>query len=353
MRPIVGVNASQDSRKGVHVVFILGLIYRYPYLYFIVPIALFVLLILASRFMKPGGRMRKTAIAFACAIPVLVAVGYAGMLALLYQYQGNYVFQPSGTVSDPASDLKWTYEDVLLEVGEDSTHGWYVNAAEKKRGALLFSHGNGGTISDRIDDVEVFRQLGFDVLAYDYGGYGKSTGVPSETRCQDDILAMWNYLVDDRGFAPASIILCGRSMGGGPTSELATHVDEGAVILESTFTSVPRMGAQQFPIFPAFLLSLLVEHRFDNVRKVGQIGSPLLVIHSPEDEIIPATHGQDLFDAAIEPKKLLRISGGHNSGYLTTARTDGLSAFLNPLFPVKAEGPEEEVKDIAERLPEK
>ena len=314
--------------------FVLGLLYRYPYLYFIVPTVLFVLLILASRIMKPGEKSRKTAIAFAYAIPVLAVVGYAGILALLYSYQGNFVFQPSGTVDDPPKVLGWTYEDVLLDVGGDSTHGWYVHAAADTRGAVLFSHGNGGTISSRIKDVEVFRQLGFDVLAYDYGGYGKSTGLPSETRCRDDILAMWNHLTNDRGFAPESIILWGRSMGGGPTCELATQVDEGAVILESTFTSVPDMGAEQFPIFPSFLLALLIEHKFDNVGKVSQIGAPLLVIHSSEDEIIPATHGQKLFDTAINPKDFLSIPGGHNSGYLTTIRTDGLKAFLNPLFPL-------------------
>jgi len=271
----------------------------------------------------------------ALVLPILVVVVYLSALAALYVFQDSFVFQASGTVENPPDDLGWNYEDIILDVNGESTHGWYVHSPSDARGVVLFSHGNGGTISGREDVADVFRELGFDVLLYDYGGYGRSTGEPSEARCQADIRAMWDFLVEDRSVPAESIILFGRSMGGGPTCELATEVDEGAVLLESTFKSVPHMGAEQFPIFPSFLLSLLVKHRFDNIDKVDRIGAPLLVVHSKEDKIVPYVHGKTLFDAAIEPQTMLTIPGGHNAGFLTEDRTEGIRAFLYPLFPLK------------------
>jgi hypothetical protein len=192
---------------------------------------------------------------------------------------------------------------------------------------VLFSHGNAGNIGDRLLSVKLFRELGYDTLVYDYGGYGTSSGKPTEQRCYDDIRAMWAYLTETRGVAPERIVLFGRSLGAGVSCQLATEVDAGAVILESAFLSVPAMAKTLYPIFP---FGWLIRHRFDNEAKVGTLRSPVLFVHSPDDEIIPYEHGQRLFALASEPKAFLEIRGGHNEGFWMTGEAygAGLEEFL-------------------------
>ncbi|MCP4643348.1 MAG: alpha/beta hydrolase, partial [bacterium] len=186
----------------------------------------------------------------------------------------------------------WSYEDVVVPVGDETTHGWYI-PVEDARGTVLFSHGNAGTIADRLESCAFFRELGFNVLVYDYGGYGKSSGGVSEQRCYADIRAIWRYLTDERGIDSKKIVLFGRSLGGGPTVDFAAEITnaEGApaaVILESTFLSTGQVGQDAFPFLP---VKWLIRHRFDNAAKIGRVNGPLLIIHSPQDDIIPYKHG--------------------------------------------------------------
>jgi len=227
-------------------------------------------------------------------------------------------------------DAGWSYEDLSVPVGDEMTRAWFIPAADS-RGVVLFSHGNAGTMSDRIDSIEVFRSLGFDVLIYDYGGYGNSTGKPGEQRCYEDIRAMWGLLTEERGVAASRIVLFGRSLGSGPSVDLAAETRPGAVILESAFLSTVAVGKETFPFLP---IGLMVRHRFDNKSKIGRVSTPVLVIHSSDDEIIPFHHGRKLYELANEPKSLLKIDGGHNEGYFLShdRYVAGLSAFLDPLF---------------------
>ena len=253
---------------------------------------------------------------------------------MLYWMQDGIVFPGGDMNEDNPGQHGWPYEEIRLSVLGEETYGWFVKHDGPTRGTVLFSHGNAGTISDRLGFVENFRALNLDVLVYDYGGFGYSTGAPSEDRCYADIRAMWDFLVDDRGVAPESVLLWGRSLGGGPTSELATLVDEGAVILESTFTSVPAMGARQYPIYPVFVLEFIVRTQFSSVTKVGAIGCPLLVVHSPNDTVVPYALGEELFVAASESKTFLSIEGDHNRGYMTEGRTTGILNFLQIHLPL-------------------
>ncbi|NIA13536.1 MAG: alpha/beta fold hydrolase [Nitrospiraceae bacterium] len=249
------------------------------------------------------------------------------MVILAYLFQAKLIFPAGGDLWCTPADRGYTYEEVRLQVDGHTTHGWFIPAPDS-RGVFLFAHGNAGTIADRIDNLTVLHELGFDVLIYDYGGFGLSTGRPSEQRCYADARAMWRYLTEERNVAPGRIVLFGRSLGGGVTAQLATEVQPRAVILESTFLSAPALGQEAFRILP---VKWLLRHRFDNAAKVSSITSPILVVHSQADEVVPYHHGRDLFELANEPKAFLDIRGGHGDGFYVTGQAygEGLIDFLN------------------------
>ncbi len=264
-------------------------------------------------------------------IVVAVAGTYAAIVVLVLLLQAKAIFPATGNVYRTPEVYGWDYDDVRVVSAEgEQTHGWFIKAREP-RGTVLFSHGNAGNIADRLESASLFLKLGLNVLVYDYGGYGLSTGRPSEERACADIRAMWDYLTGTRGTEPGEIVLFGRSLGGGMTADLATSVKPAAVILESTFTSIPDRAAEMFPWLP---MRSLIRVEFDNAGKVPLITSPLLIVHSRDDSLIPFRHGQRLFELAREPKQFLEIRGEHNEGFVVSMETwlDGLDSFLTPLL---------------------
>ncbi len=260
-------------------------------------------------------------------IAIVIGGLYVLLAALLYIGQSRLLFIPTHDIYRTPSSNGWRYDDVRLDVDGETSHGWFVDGPKPTRGVVLFSHGNAGNIADRLESIAILRRLGFDVLAYDYGGYGQSTGRPGEERCYRDIRAMWRYLTEERRIPPERIVLFGRSLGAAVSCDLAVEVDAGAVIIESTFLSIPAMAKRLYPIYPARLLSRL---KFDNAEKITRVDEPLLVVHSPDDTIIPFEHGKKLYELASDPKQFLEIRGDHNEGFWQSgaAYTEGLDAFL-------------------------
>ncbi len=271
-----------------------------------------------------------------------LVLAYAGLVTVFYGLQSAIIFPRGGDIWRTPSDppFGWTFQDVILDVNGESTHGWYI-PVENPRGTVLFSHGNAGTIADRLESIEVFRDLDLNVFIYDYGGYGNSSGKPSEKRCYADIRAAWKYLTKDKGEKPAQIVLFGRSLGSGPTLELAQGVTPGAIIIESAFISTAKMGKEMLPFIP---VGWFIRHRFDNENKIGNVKAPILVIHSPDDDIIPYHHGQRLYELAPEPKTFLKIHGGHNEGWYESGMlySEGIAKFLKSVVP--ANGSESSAK---------
>jgi len=246
---------------------------------------------------------------------------------LLYVFQARFVYYPFKSVDFTPAAIGLDYEDVALDINEKiSIHGWFI-PYEKPRATLLFFHGNGGNISHRLESIRIFHDLGLSVFIIDYEGYGKSDGSPSEKATNRDAMAAWQYLVNDRSIPKDRIVLFGRSLGGAVAVWLATQEQVAAMILESTFTSVVDMGKHYYPYLP---VNLLTRYRYLSGKRIADINCPLLVIHSPEDEIIPYHLGKKLFELAREPKTFLDIRGGHNEGFLLSGNdyTAGLDRFL-------------------------
>jgi fermentation-respiration switch protein FrsA (DUF1100 family) len=263
-----------------------------------------------------------------------IALGYAGLAAALYVFQPRFVYFPDLGRTDPATParLGLAHEPVAIATADGETlSAWFVPAPEA-RGAVLFFHGNAGSIAQRIDWLPLFRRLGLSALLFDYRGYGASSGSPTEAGTYADAEAAWRHLTQVRRIPPRQIVLMGESLGAAIAAELAARVEPAALVLHSAFTSAPDLAADLYPFLPA---RLLTRFRYDTLAAVRASRLPVLVAHSPGDEIVPVAHGRRLFEAAPGPKQWLELSGGHNSGFLFMRAewADQLAAFLDRHLP--------------------
>lgn len=252
---------------------------------------------------------------------------YVALVAVMYLTQSRQVFFPlTALVTNPA-EHGMAYEDVWLATSDGvRLHGWFV-PADEPRGTLLFLHGNAGNISHRMDSIRIFHELGLSVLIIDYRGYGRSEGTPTEAGTYRDAEAALSYLRSERGLAADEIVVFGRSLGSAIAARLAATEPVGALILESAFTRAADLAAELMPWLP---VRWILRFEYDTLEAVGRIHTPLLVIHSVGDEIVPFHHGRTIFEAANDPRYFLEIQGGHNDGFLRSkaAYVEGLSAFL-------------------------
>ncbi len=233
--------------------------------------------------------------------------------SLLYLQQPSMVFFPYRELSSTPVEWGLEYEDILFEA-EDGTdlNGWYIPRQGSDQ-VLLFFHGNAGNISHRGESVAIFHRLDLNVFIFDYRGYGHSQGKPSEAGLYEDARAAWHYLTVTRGIDEANIVIFGRSLGAAVASKLASEVQPQALILESAFSSARDVAKTVFPILSYVTI---LRFKFATVDYVRDVKSPLLVVHSPDDEIIPFELGERVYQAANQPKQFLTIEGGHNTGFL-------------------------------------
>ena len=261
---------------------------------------------------------------------LLAACLYAGLTVLIYFFQSSLIYFPNlagRDLSATPQQIGLAFEDVeLLTEDKVGLHGWFV-PSDNARYTVLFFHGNAGNISHRLDSIAIFNRMSLNVFIIDYRGYGQSQGRTTEKGTYRDAEAAWSHLTEARGIDPNRIIVFGRSLGASIAAWLARRHTPGALILESSFSSVPSMAQRLYPILPVRWLS---KFDYDTRRYVSGITCPLLVVHSKTDEIIPYAEGRLVFDAAPVAKQFLDIRGGHNDGFIVTgqAYVDGLSSFI-------------------------
>jgi len=237
---------------------------------------------------------------------------YVGLSLCLYLFQQRLVYFPTKELIATPASIGLSYEDVYFASGDATIHGWYV-PAQRANVTVLFSHGNAGNISHRLESLALFNALGVNVFIFDYAGYGLSEGKPSEEQTYQDMRAAWQFLIKTKGAAPSSIVAFGRSLGGAIAVWLASKENPGALIVESSFLSVPDMGAKLYPLMPVRLLARI---HYDSASRIDEIETPKLFIHSRNDEIVPFEQGRALFEKASSPKQFVTISGGHNQGFI-------------------------------------
>ena len=246
------------------------------------------------------------------------------------------LFQPSRVVDQTPSAIGLEYESVSIAASDGiALSGWFV-PAKNARAAVLFFHGNAGNISDRLATLSRFHDLGLSTLIIDYRGYGESGGRASIRGVQRDAAAAWEWLLK-RGYPEEKIIVFGRSLGGAVAADLARTVTPGALILESTFSSLADIGHGLVPFLP---MSLIVGNRFNSVKNLKNFNNPVLVIHSREDDVVAFKYGRKLYESLSAPKEFLEISGDHNGGFIISENyMRGLDQFITGIFGEKQEKP--------------
>ncbi len=233
-------------------------------------------------------------------------------IAALYFYarylESRSVYFPSQEFEGTPHDIKLAFEDVYVNSDKFKLYGWWV-PANRELPTLIFCHGNGGNISHRLEKILFFHQLGLNVFIFDYRGYGKSQGAPSEAGLYEDIQAAYTYL--KQKVKEGKIVVYGESLGGAIAIDLAGRVKIDGLILEGTFSNAQDMAKIIYPFLPSFL----IQSRFDSLKKISAVKVPMLLMHSKNDELVPFPLGRKLFNSAQEPKEFLELEGGHNDAF--------------------------------------
>jgi fermentation-respiration switch protein FrsA (DUF1100 family) len=248
---------------------------------------------------------------------------------ILKYYEHSKVYRPGDSFVTFPSDYGIEFEDVKFS-SQDRVllNGWFIKGISRR--VVLFCHGNFGNISLRMDIIKEMHSLGYNIFIFDYKGFGRSNGIPSEEGLYNDVLGAYNYL-KERGYKNTDIILFGRSLGGVVAIFLASLIkDFRGLIVDSSFSSLQDLSYDLFGFkFPRFIIS----NKFESTKRIKDIKIPKLIIHSENDNFIPFHHGKNLFDMADEPKKFLKIKGFHNSCILDSKDIyiAGIKAFLESL----------------------
>lgn len=277
---------------------------------------------------------------------VLAAVALTGILCgaftlYLFLFQSSLVFLPDHgreiRATPDQAGLAW--EAVTLRTADGlALEAWHVPPAGGgngvARGTMLMLHGNAGNISHRIEYARMFSSLGWATLLASYRGYARNPGTPSEEGLYLDAQAAWDWLTATRRVPPAQIVIVGESLGGGPASWLAARTEPAALILISSFTSIPDLAQELYPWLPVRPLARI---RFDNVANVGKLRAPLLVVHGRRDTLVGFWHAERLVGAAGGRGRLLALDGDHNDLLAESARLrDGMAAFIDRYVSGKA-----------------
>ncbi|GGK67703.1 alpha/beta hydrolase [Nocardia camponoti] len=241
------------------------------------------------------------------------------------------IFQPTPGLPETPAAHGIPFEDLTLRT-EDGVHinAWFVPAQGKPRAHLLYAHGNGGTIGDRVAIIALLTRAGFDVLAFDYRGFGKSAGSPTERGTYLDARAARQALLD-HGADPNRLVYLGKSLGGAVMLELAQEFPPAALILMSTFSSMRDAAKSVYPILP----KPLIPNAYPSVDRIARTHVPLLMLHGTDDELLPIDHAHRLFAAANEPKRIEVVAGaGHNDVIAALGRrwTDLLGSWTDQVL---------------------
>jgi uncharacterized protein len=222
----------------------------------------------------------------------------------------SLLYFPSRGIIETPDRAGLDYRDLWLETDDgERLHGWWIDARKDSLGHLLLCHGNAGNIGDRVLHAALLTTTGFDVLLFDYRGYGRSSGTPSEDGTYRDARATLTCLLEQPGVDPSRVFYLGESLGGAVALDLALVRPPAGLVLLSAFTGVRELGRLHYPFVPA----ALVPDAYPALRRIHELHAPLLVLHGDRDDIVPLSQGRALCDAAPGPKRMHVFPGlGHN-----------------------------------------
>lgn len=237
---------------------------------------------------------------------IFVLVAFKVFFILLEQ---KSLYHPYKEIPETPKDRGITFEEINFRTTDGHLlNGWFVPAKDAKA-TLLYCHGNAGNIYHRLHKVKFFHEIGLNFFIFDYRGYGKSAGKPSEKGLYKDAQAAYDYLVSRNDVDKNKIVVYGKSLGGPVAADLCVNRQASALILEGSFASVALRAQQLYPFLP---MKVLITQKYDTMSKVKDLRIPKLIAHGRQDEVISFRHAEILFAAAAEPKQFLPFDGGHN-----------------------------------------
>ena len=258
---------------------------------------------------------------------LLIVSLYLGIVVLMCLLENRFVY-PSSTAEDewegpPDPDI---VEVTFASSDGNTIHAWYL-AQPGSSEAILICHGNAGNLSHRGRSLLRFREsLNRSILIFDYPGYGKSTGKPSEAGCYASADAALGWLNASVGIPCERVILYGDSLGGGVALETARRHPCRALILTKTFTSLPGVAGRLYWWLPT---KWMMSNRFDNLSKIKDLHLPILIASATDDRLVPFEMGKQLYDAAAEPREFLPLEGEGHNDRLTDSYLAALRHFLD------------------------
>jgi len=226
--------------------------------------------------------------------------------------ENRMIFHPSASIDHTPSEVGLEFEDIFFTARDGvRLNGWFVPHREA-RSTLIWFHGNAGNIGHRVENIKwLHDRLPMNIFIFDYRGYGRSQGLPSEEGTYLDGAAALELMRKKLGADGAKkMILFGRSLGAAVATEMATRFESQGLILESPFVSIAAMARVLFPFLP---IGPLLRTQYDVRATIKKIKVPLLVLHGDRDEIIPFEQGKLVFEAAPEPKRFFAIAGANHN----------------------------------------
>ena len=254
---------------------------------------------------------------------LIVLVAVAAIALWLRLNESRMIYFPERAIASAPQQRGMSYEDIWLTTADGvKLNGWFMPGRQPAGMTVLLLHGNAGNISHRLEKYAIFHKLGLNVFALDYRGYGNSEGKPDEAGLYLDARTAYHYLTEQRGIDPYKLIIYGESLGTAVAVDLLSQpaangqlLPAAGLVLEEGFTTAHDVAQAMYPFLP---MHWLMRTQFNTLDKINHINTPLMILHSNEDEFFPMHHAQQLLIAAQEPKELVELHGGHNDAFIVS-----------------------------------
>jgi fermentation-respiration switch protein FrsA (DUF1100 family) len=229
---------------------------------------------------------------------ITIILCYLLILVFVFFYQRNLLYHPfeNNYSTDQAN---FSYKEVFIpSANGNNLKGWFHIKNLNKKKTLVFFHGNAGDLTNRIYKLNLIKDFDINFLIVAYRGFSGNKGRPTEIGLYQDAKSTLNWL-KNQNINENQIIIYGESLGTGVAIEVAQNKEFAGIILESPFTSMVEAGKFYYPYLP---VSLLLKDRYETIKKLENINSPILVMHGKKDKIVPFHMGKKVFEKASEPK---------------------------------------------------
>lgn len=240
----------------------------------------------------------------------LLAV-YAVVLLLVYVCQRSLQYHPDKNhPGDPRESAAPSMREVELKTEDGLTLiAWFAPPEKRDGKIVVMYHGNAGHMGYRAVKAQHFIEKGIGVLLVEYRGFGSNPGTPSEQGFYKDGRAALRFL-DQKEYTMGQLVLYGESIGSGVATQMAYEIQPRYLILEAPFSSAVDVAKRKYFFLP---VDILMKDRYDNIDKIADIKTNLLIVHGDEDGVIPIELAQRLYEKANHPKEFITINGGHHN----------------------------------------